>query len=229
MKAKYPTVMVGGAIPMAVAAIVVASSGSAHAQQPRPGMTQAHPRLSTPHYRTSPQLLSHFKVLRRETQFKGKAARVASATASNALLFNPTVTALYQLNLSGTELIQTSSGPVWIVPGAAGACILTGQTSATPLPVPGENFVGCDSTATMLADGLTIEGGKTGAEIVVGLVPDGTTSVTLAPQQGNAQTVSVTNGIFRAPAPQQAFSVEPTGPSGAQSEAKTNFIAPANQ
>jgi hypothetical protein len=229
VKVKYPALMVGGAIPMAVAAMVVASSGSAHAQQPRPGMTRAQPRLSTPNYRTSPRLLNHFQVLRRETQFKkGKAARIASASASDALLFNPTVTALYQLDLSATELIQTSSGPVWIVPGGAGACILTGQATATPQPVPGENFVGCNSTATMLAHGLVIEGGKSGAQVVVGLVPDGTTSVTLTPQQGNAQTVSVANGIFRAPAPQQAFSVEPTGPSGAQSQATTNFMAVAN-
>lgn len=143
----------------------------------------------------SRKLISHFAVLRR--------ARVADVSNLSAdTVADPSVVARLQLNLTDTQLVKTGSGPVWIVPGAAGACVLSGQTEATSAPQPGQNYTNCDTTDSILQDGLVARAHEDGGPtILFGVVPDGNTNVTITSGSAPQHQVPVVNNVVRAMIP----------------------------
>lgn len=190
---------------IAAAALIVALSGgggtgsasaSRSAEQGRAGLTQAgaaRPCLNG--QAVSPGLRAHFAVFRQ--------VRTADlSTASAMTVANPHVAALLQLNLSCTQLVRSGSGPVWIVPGRRGACVMSGQTAATIAPRPGQNLTGCSMTEGVLQNGEVVRGGQSdGPTILFGLVPDGNTSVTLTFATGIHRRVAVVDNVLRVTVP----------------------------
>ena len=132
--------------------------------------------------------------------------RAADAAVPATLqIANPRVVARLQLNVSDTQLVHTSAGPVWVVPGAKGACILAGQMTATAAPVLGENSTGCGLAAGILSGGMVVGGGDgSGASRIFGLVPNGTTHVTLTSATGRQQEIPVLSNVFLATMPTSA-------------------------
>ncbi|MGO9958709.1 MAG: hypothetical protein ACLP50_22560 [Solirubrobacteraceae bacterium] len=115
---------------------------------------------------------------------------------------NPHARAILKLNLSCTQLVRTHSGPVWVVPGGDGACVMSGQALATIAPRPGQNATGCDTTNGISQNGEVVRAGQAdGPSIVFGLVPDGNKSVTLTLATGAKQQVSVVDSVVRATVP----------------------------
>jgi hypothetical protein len=146
----------------------------------------------------SPRLIAHFTVFRRAL-----AAGVSDAPAE--MVLNPHAVRFLRLNLSGTQLVRTGSGPVWVVPGRDGACVISGQATATNAPQAGQNYTGCDTTDGILQNGLMYRGnrvdGPSVSSILFGLVPDGNTTVTLTLATGARQHVSVIDNVVRATLP----------------------------
>jgi hypothetical protein len=151
--------------------------------------------VTEPTVRVSPRLSAHFAVFRRLPP-DGVSAPSADTVA------NPQVLAFLQLNLACTQLVRTPSGPVWIVPGRRGACVMSGQVSTTIAPRPGQNRVGCTGTDGILQNGAVVEGGqRNGPDVVFGLVPDGNTSVTLTFAKGAPRRVPLVNHVLRTTIP----------------------------
>lgn len=157
-------------------------------------------------------LHSHFAVFRR---FEHRAADSASASTAPQIA-NPDVVARFGLDPSAIQRVDTSSGPVWIVPGTAGACVLAGQTSTTAEPVAGANFTGCSATASILANGLIVEAGDRSRNFVFGLAPNGDSSVTVTTPAGLRQQLPVVGNVVFANVPTGPMTVTLGNASGSQ-------------
>lgn len=178
------------------------ASASRSAKQGRAGSTQAGAaRQCLNGQAVSPRLKAHFAVFRR-------VGTADLSAASAETVANPHVVAFLQLNLSCTQLVRSGSGPVWIVPGRRGACVMSGQAAATIAPRPGQNITGCGMTDGVLQNGEVVRGGQSdGPTILFGLVPDGNTSVTLTFATGTRRRVAVVDNIVRAAVPAGAVTV----------------------
>lgn len=172
------------------------SAGASRSAKQGAGSTQASAARSCLNGRAvSPRLRAHFAVFRR--------AHTADLSAASAgTVANPHVVAFLELNLSCTQLVRSGSGPVWIIPGHRGACVMSGQAAATIAPRPGQNFAGCSTTEGILRNGEVVQGGQSnGPAIVFGLVPDGNTSVTLTFAAGTQRRVAVVDNLLRVTVP----------------------------
>ena len=163
------------------------------------------PPMSTPavrRYRVDPRLAAHFALFRK--------ARTANLTAPpTEVVASPAAIAFFQLNPSATQLVQTASGPVWVVPGAVGACVMSGQATATTAPQPGKNGTNCDTTDAILKYGLVARlSRRDGSSMLFGIVPDGNASVTLTFATGAAaQQAPVVNNVVKATVPTGSVTV----------------------
>jgi hypothetical protein len=190
-------VLLAGAV--GVVSLTGLAGASASPKRGRSGATHslsARSRgITARRYRINPKLAEHFAVFRQ--------ARVADVSDPSAdTVANPNQATLLQLDLSATQLVQAGSGPVWIVPGAAGACVMSGQATATIAPQPGENYTNCNTMDGILQNGLVARASQAGGpSIVFGLVPNGNTSVTLTYATGAQEQVPVVNNVVRAVVP----------------------------
>jgi len=157
-------------------------------------------------------LLKHYKVFGR--------ARSADVP-SDAQIVNAGVVTRFQLNVGNTQLVQTDAGPVWIVPGSNGACVLSGAATATAVPQYGDNFVGCSDASSMLQTALTVQAySRGGGAFVFGLVPDGNGSVTVT-SAGQSTVIPVVDNTFKASVPAGNVTISYTGAAGTAD--KTSF------
>jgi hypothetical protein len=93
-----------------------------------------------------------------------------------------------------TYVQPSPSVGLWVVPATTGLC------DFVPRPLPGEpshTVGGCDTTATVVAGqdiGEIVPPG--GTPIVIGLAPDGISSVLVRNQDGTTQTATVVNNTY---------------------------------
>jgi hypothetical protein len=178
--------VLAGALSVLVLTGLAGAAGSA--KQTRMEWMHAHGSRGE---RVNLGLMAHFEVLRR--------ARTADVSQRfSAPVANSHVMKVLQLDLSRTQVVRTDSGPVWVVPGGEGACVMSGQASATIGPRPGQNYVNCDTTAGILHDGLVARASRAdGWSIFFGLVPDGNRIVTITSARGAHRRIPVVNNVVR--------------------------------
>lgn len=208
---------VGGAAGLAGAASKPTARHPAH----RPSLPQ---HLHSAHYFADPRpsltvqrqmdrsLHSHFAVFGRSEDRVAKSASVSTVPQ----IANPYVAARLGLDPSAIERVDTNSGPVWIVPGSAGACVLAGQTANTAEPVAGANFTGCSTTASILANGLFVRASDPSGNFVAGLAPNSDSSVTVTTPTGPAQTLPVSSNVVYAKVPSGPMTMTLGNASGSQ-------------
>jgi hypothetical protein len=170
-----------------LAAIVLAAlayaaiGGSAHPAGPSPGA----PRITG-------ALRAHFSVLRFPPNAGTPARRLPAAVASEMIAGGDPM----QLHLAATVAVNADGQTVWVIPGAAGACVTWAQHG-----VGRHTFypAACAATGQVLAGGLT---GSAAAEYgdpmtVVGLAPNGSRGVTVTATNGAKTNVPIVDNVFR--------------------------------
>jgi len=88
-----------------------------------------------------------------------------------------------------------AAAKTWILPGSSGACIQTyrSQGPRTPIGTGG----GCTATPAVLAGELVIRSTTSAGVItLVGLAPDGNTTVTITDTDGTARQIPVTDNVY---------------------------------
>ncbi len=163
------------------------------------------------HHRVSPALLRHFALLRRTgihqgRSVQGRATSVAPASMPPAVqnMLDNMTSNNQELLLNVAETQQVSVGPsatAWVVPGSAGACIMTTTTVAPQLASHGAHALvaTCNSTSRILAHGLLAQVDQPdGTTKLYGLVPDGNATVTVTDPAGATATApTVSNVLLR--------------------------------
>jgi hypothetical protein len=187
---KMPSTLVGFVMIMGVAAAVALISLPARAS----GVARrsAHVERRAGGSSISEVLRAHFALLREVRQ-------ASIAQLPDGVLEGSGVD-MFQVDRSQAQVVHTVSGPVWVVPGAAGACVVTVTAPAAAGPLAGQTipYASCEVTATIERQGLLALGSQPdGTNVVFGIVPDGNadTSVTLA--SGQQSTVPVFDNVMR--------------------------------
>jgi hypothetical protein len=175
---------------VAVAVVGAASISLANAS------TRALHSAKAPHHiaATRQAVQKHYRLLSQ--------ARLADVSSGTQLV-NPVVVENLQLNIAETRIVQTSGGPVWIIPGNNGTCALWGQTAATTVPQGnGANWVGCADNSALLTTGLTVLTRSSSAgEFVFGFVPNGNSSVSAVSAAGSSVVIPVVDNAFASEVP----------------------------
>jgi hypothetical protein len=123
------------------------------------------------------------------------------------------------LNLGAARSSEVDGLTVSIIPGESNACAYIRPTGETPSWWGTSYPVGvCASTAETITGGLRLWHGGGSKLTVVGVVPDGYSSVRITGSNGSAMTVPVVNNAYVArledPALQSATALELQGPEG---------------
>jgi hypothetical protein len=147
-------------------------------------------------------LMRHFGLLRRSRARAagGSVSASTETTVANALSGLVTLHATYGADPSqaGETAVGAANDDVWLVPGSSGACLVD---------VEGPQGAGsaCNKAAAVEAGDLwtldTIPYGAGGAmtKVLLGAVPDGNASVTIAWADGAATVVPVTHNVYSVP------------------------------
>jgi hypothetical protein len=147
--------------------------------------------------KVDPALVERFHVLQRQRR-----ASVSSqvTTAADALVGLADVGQTYGANPS--QAAETAIGPghdeVWLVPGSSGACLVD---------VEGQQGAGssCNSSKAVDAgylwtlDTIPYGAGGTMTQVLLGVVPDGNTSITVSWTDGSTTVVPVNDNIYSVP------------------------------
>lgn len=196
------------AIATSVAMASGANSGSplpkalGHRHAPGEALSRTGATKSLPVRHTiNRSLVKHFAVLRRATR---PSAWTAGASSENIVA--TAVGYLSALNKSygadASQAAETTIGPghvdVWMVPGGTGACLVD-------LEGPQGAGSTCNGAAAVDAGELwtldTIPYGASGAmtRVLLGLAPDGNSSVTVSWAGGGSTVVPVSNNVYSVP------------------------------
>lgn len=166
-------------------------AAAARAAQARSYMRQAA------RIRVDPPLIKGFHLLRQ--------ARTASASSETTIV--AAISGLVPLgstfganpSQAGETTVGAAKDDVWVVPGSSGACLVD-------VDGPQEAAAGgCNSTSEVDAGDLwtldTIPYGAGGAmtKVLLGAVPDGNASVTVAWSDGGTTVVPVTDNVYSVP------------------------------
>lgn len=143
----------------------------------------------------SGSLRGAFGVLRRTPTGASRALPHSLATSFS---HPPAWMAKIGLDVSQAEYVPTAVGDAWIVPGAAGLCMMSSIT----LPDGRLSYSGgCSRTAGALAGreiGTTLLNGTT---TLVGLAPDGNPTVIVTMSDGSSEVVPVRDNVYVARGP----------------------------
>jgi hypothetical protein len=121
-------------------------------------------------------------------------ATVSGAIATLATSDDPNQRA-FGLDVSQTVEVDPSSAssPVWIVPGAAGACYVDQTQPAVAGTGPGAGTA-CTSAAVVARQGeIGITGEADGSHLIDGIVPNGNKTITVTEPSGASITIPVTD------------------------------------
>jgi hypothetical protein len=157
---------------------------------------------------TSPRLANAFGVFRHRQLLRTAQAGdgVASSPGlqpittrmANRLTAPGGPTAEYGLNPSLTQEVAVNpSLHVWLVPGSEGVCVIQPLQMETGQPVLGAYATGCGSVATASAGGFWgVAGDQGGEQTLVGLAPDGNSTVSVMDAEGSDQRVPVVDNVY---------------------------------
>jgi hypothetical protein len=138
--------------------------------------------------RVSSKLQRHFRVLRAVPRAadEGTPAPSLAPGAAAAIATNGYV----QVNVAQARFVPASNGGVWVVPGSDGVCVVQNDSDTT---------TGCGTT-TQADNGDLIQTTSAGGSpnYVLGLAPDGNSSVTVAFANGSVESVPVTDNVYEA-------------------------------
>lgn len=182
-------VAIGGAAVSAF--LLTAGEAAASKHQPRRPVVITRAVAASWHR----ELMANFAVLRRP----GRMARVAGSTASvlpaaiaSDLSSNNPVAADVG---AAVDVATADSGHVWVVPGQLGACMVVPQTA--PGDLPGSYVSSCNRAPRLDAGKFRLAEFAGGAEILVGLAPNGNRSVSFTRVEGGAPiNVPVVNNVY---------------------------------
>jgi hypothetical protein len=168
---------------LALAAIVVAVAVTTAGASSKNHAVKLHPRRSPV---VSARLRQMFEVLDGTRR-----ARSASVGAS----YEPLPAAVAQgMSSQGMDpnaaVFVGGTFPAWVVPGASEVCLVVGTT--------GPNSVPSADCATIAASesGLALVTRSAGQPVVLGLVPNGNTSVQVTNTNGTKESIPVTNNVY---------------------------------
>jgi hypothetical protein len=149
-------------------------------------------------------LVRNFRVFRPASR---ATARAASDPAGQFPGVSPDLVSQWVLAV-GDSVQITNNVPglnLWLIPGSTGTCFMM-TTKSNPLPVGG---CGSNSRAVAGEQMMALESpaGYPGGEVVIGLAPNGNTSVTLTRADGSTESVPVAQNVYVAETAQQIKSV----------------------
>jgi hypothetical protein len=180
-RSKRPTALVAALIVIVAAIAVTAAMASSN--DPATKAITAVPKA-----RVSTRLEHLFGVLQTSARTHG-----ASAAAAQPLpaAIKEGVSQEVTLDLSAV-VFAGGAYPTWVIPGSTEICLMANATK------PGGSPGGiCGSIAAVEQRGIaeTTEGAS-GSPVVLGLVPNGNTSVEVTNANGTKETVPVTNNVY---------------------------------
>jgi len=105
--------------------------------------------------------------------------------------------AVYQLNFSQTQVVTNGVAQLWIIPGAAGACVVTNPAGG---PIV---YYDCNFTRGIMSNGLVMDGLDPDGtdDTVSGLVPNGNASIDITSTTGAVQRAPVVDNVVTATVP----------------------------
>jgi hypothetical protein len=175
------TVLVAALVVIAAAIVVTAGMASSEGSATKHVSAAPRPRVSA--------RLDHiFRVLHASARTRG--ASVAAAQPLPAAI-EEGVSQQVTLDLSAA-VFAGGTYPTWVVPGSTEICLMANATK------PGGSPGGiCGSIAAVEQRGIaeTTESAS-GSPVVLGLVPNGNTSVDVTNANGTKETVPVTNNVY---------------------------------
>lgn len=132
----------------------------------------------------SPFLVHHFALLRHWHVRNFSARATADAYPAAMKLLNNMAdpndpdNQREGLDVAATQQVSTPNGPVWVVPGSAGVCVITSLVAHTA-------GAGCELNSTLARSGqqsvlVTSTDVQTGVETLYGIVPNGVSALQLA-------------------------------------------------
>jgi hypothetical protein len=100
------------------------------------------------------------------------------------------------LDVAATQEVSTPNGPIWVVPGSTGACVITSYGGSVHSATGA-----CALTSKMAQKGLGLLGRitnvRTGVDTLFGIVPNGVSAVQLGSTTGpSTSTPVVDNGVI---------------------------------
>jgi hypothetical protein len=201
-------------------ALASSSSGTSpaarikHGIQPRFGLRHHHHHPASGRDRTrsgrhtvSPALRNHFAIFagRTRSQHLHAAAYVSTPPGVQSILESlgspddPSNEA-QQLDTSQSDAVTGGAETVWVVPGGAGACVVSATAPPTQGPVAGDwgPFADCAHNAHIVSTGLYTVGTEDGdaGDLLVGLVPNGYPQVVVGLPDGSRETFEVTDNTI---------------------------------
>jgi len=136
--------------------------------------------------------LDHIFSVLRGTDLRGRSASVGAnpqplpAAAIKGLSHIP------GLDPSAAVFAGGTTDPVWVIPGSTELCLINGSTAT-----PGDLGGVCGSISGAEEHGLAVTTeSASGTPIVLGLVPNGNTSVKVTNTDGTTEHVPVTNNVY---------------------------------
>jgi hypothetical protein len=183
---------------VAAAVVGVSAVSFANTSPPARSSPVRYPRIYRRYTRISPKLKTHFALFRQV-----RTVRAADAQPLPAGFLTPQIVSQLQLDVSGTQFVQSGSAQLWVVPGAAGACVMMQIYYATgPFAGRRPGGGGCNTTAGVLQNGLVgFRQNPDGTTFVHGIVPDGNDDVTVTFADRSQQAVPVTSNVVAATFP----------------------------
>jgi hypothetical protein len=144
---------------------------------------------SSPSPAASVRLREVFNVLRVGSQ----GAHSAYASAEQPLPAAVVEGMRAQAGVDPSEAVYTGGiYPTWVVPGGTTICVVVGTTGPTSVPSSA-----CGSISVAEQRGLAISTeNSNGAPIVIGLAPNGNTSVEATNTDGTTETIPVANNVY---------------------------------
>lgn len=147
-----------------------------------------HLHVATTKYAVSTRLTGMFKVLDRDTSAHNASAAVTTQSFPSHIA--QVMTHTHPGLDPSAAVFAGGADPTWVVPGTTEVCLIYG-------PMPEGGYGGVCDTIAAAAHGLAVYTEGAGHDpIVIGLVPNGNTSVQVTNADGSKESVPVANNVY---------------------------------